>query len=96
MPQFDAERWNGLFLLWKSASTSTFWRESCNSSARDRVLKIRRLVMTVHFRTVALSKGNNSEQLTELQRVRHSPGAYLFAVIVAVMSGLCAVAWILG
>ena len=45
---------------------------------------------------MTLSKGNESEQQAQTQSVRRSPAAYLLAVVVAVMSGLCAVAWILG
>jgi hypothetical protein len=52
--------------------------------------------MTVDFRTVVLSKGNDSEQPAEPQVSRRSPRAYLVAVVLAVASGLCAVAWIFG
>jgi hypothetical protein len=51
--------------------------------------------MTVHFRTVALSKDNDSEQRAQRQTPR-SPATYLIAVVFAVASGLCAVAWIFG
>jgi hypothetical protein len=52
--------------------------------------------MTVDFRTAVLEKGNTPEQRAEAHVWRRSPAAYLLAVVIAVMSGLCAVAWILG
>jgi hypothetical protein len=52
--------------------------------------------MTVDFRTAVLEKGNDSEHRPDAHVARRSPAIYLLAVVVAVMSGLCAVAWILG
>jgi hypothetical protein len=52
--------------------------------------------MTVDFRTIVLEKGNDPEHRPEAHVTRRSPAVYVLAVVVAVMSGLCAVAWILG
>lgn len=52
--------------------------------------------MTVDFRTAVLSKGNDTEHSGESQVSRRSPAAYLLGVVLAVASGLCAVAWVLG
>ncbi|HEY6228115.1 MAG TPA: hypothetical protein VI282_13410 [Verrucomicrobiae bacterium] len=52
--------------------------------------------MTVDFRTAVLSKGNHPEQARESHDSQRSPAAFLMAVVLAVASGLCAVAWIFG
>jgi hypothetical protein len=52
--------------------------------------------MTVDFRSVVLSKGEVAESIEHAGSTRRSPRALLVAVIVAVASGLCAVAWIWG
>jgi hypothetical protein len=52
--------------------------------------------MTVDFRTAVLSKGNDSEQVRESHDSQRFPAAYLLGVVLAVASGLCAVAWIFG
>jgi hypothetical protein len=50
--------------------------------------------MTVDFRSGVLSKGNAEEDAAETQVSRHSPATFLLAVLFAVASGLCAVAWV--
>jgi hypothetical protein len=52
--------------------------------------------MTVDFRSVVLTKGDDTEPVHGTLAARRSPTAYLLAVVLAVVSGLCAVAWILG
>jgi len=52
--------------------------------------------MTVDFRSVVLSKGDEAERLDEAQLPSRSPRTILLGVVLAVASGLCAVAWIWG
>jgi hypothetical protein len=63
---------------------------------RDRTLIVRSLVMTVDFRSVVLSKGEEAELVENVRPSRRSPRMILVAVIFAVVSALCIVRWIWG